>query len=801
MEVAARRDESNDGEIERAQCVTLSFDKDRNPTGATSLLRLELPFVKSGESRGPGGRDEYATEERLGPLRVADHGMRVAPDCGLELQECRQFLFRKFADNIELHTLTLSPTYIGELGVDTKAAFTAESMARQSMLHGSGHITRGVNCFFSHAHHGFMYDVTEETTLVADYLYPRETNFAAVSQFLLYVSSVSNPSGTGGGVDVYTIRNTLANRAETAAPPDVSFLCQKFLFSPVGIDVAGRNVCVMVSERPQGGSLQRPLQRGSGNEPGFNLYALRTSSVETMVNELLELGLEFAESNWPYYNQILLEAHYLLRAKVAATQELMVGKASPVLKRDFEKYSKMLQTSYSLLGDHNKTHPSPSWGKVSDFYSASALKLSEIVARMVPGVFASQLGVRIAIGTDDLKAAQAALTIFRKVLFDKRQAGRINDTPKLANIILNVYWMVGFEELSSVILDSQLTQYTPEFAINLLKSMPPGLKEDWAAVSPADSLGVYATAAAAHSFALGLLYLMIGDMQTTLKRLSRVAAFLQKQCIEKPHLLFEAALADPLLPEVCAGQAGGGKLGGADLQMTALGRFLGDHAPAVLSEVLLGLGSRISVASGIRALLPTDEGREAVWPCAIKYLAVSLEAAVVDSPRWMTCTTFLTMLLVKQLDLQSREQSAEAGSGGASTAGEDDAQQQPSQPTFAAFGTKWERPEWLDTLPPFLPGTPQLPPHAADTVRLVQGLLYAHISSKNASSIYTTVSSSSLPPLHRTSSHRIPCRIVRYGHTLSPQAHTHGTQKLTTSARTPPTTNSFTQFTLSTTSP
>ena len=295
---------------------------------------------------------------------------------------------------------------------------------------------------------------------------------------------------------------------------------------------------VKQSERKQG-----TLQQGtSSGDQCFNVYALRTSSVETMVNELLDLGKEHADSNWPYYNQILLEAHYLLRAKVAATQEIMAGAKyaqSPVLQGDFDKYLKMLQESYSLLGDHHKSHPSPPWTKVADFYSASCLKLSDIVARTVPAVFTAELGVLVNVTPDDLAAAQAALAVFRRVLFDKRHHARINDTATLANIILNVYWVVAFDELSSVILDSQLTKYTPEFAINLLKKMPTATKEAWSAASTdADPEGVSAIAAAAHNFALGLLYLRIGDMQTTLKRLSRIAAFLQKQCIEKPELLF-----------------------------------------------------------------------------------------------------------------------------------------------------------------------------------------------------------------------------------------------------------------------
>lgn len=283
--------------ISREKCVTLAFDKEKNPTAATAVLRIDVPFAKSGRVRS-ASKDEYATEERLGPLKVKDHGMRVAPDCGLQLVECRQFLFRKFADNVTLHTLTLSPTYVGELGavdLSSTAAGGAGGMGtRQSMLHGSGLLARGVSCFFSHAHHGFMYDVTEETAMVANYVYTRETNFAAISQFLLYVSSVG--PGGGGGVDVYTIRNALATRAEAADPPDISFLCQKFLFSPVGIDVAGRNVCVMVKQESQA---QPPGAGANGNDDQcFNVYALRTSSVETMVNELLALGKEHAKSNW-----------------------------------------------------------------------------------------------------------------------------------------------------------------------------------------------------------------------------------------------------------------------------------------------------------------------------------------------------------------------------------------------------------------------------------------------------------------------------------------------------------------------
>jgi len=384
--------------------------------------------------------------------------------------------------------------------------------------------------------------------------------------------------------------------------------------------------------------------------------------------------------------------------------------------------------------------------------------LSEIVTRIVPAVFTAELGVRVAMTPDDLAAAQAALAVFRRVLFDKRHAKRIDDTPMLANIILNVYWMAAFEELSSVILDSLLANYTPEFAINLLKSMPAATKEEWGAASMADPEGVSAVAAAAHNFALGLLYLRIGDMQTTLKRLSRIAAFLQQQCIEKPGLLFETEVSDPMLPDVCAAQSGAGG-GGRSLALTSLGRFLGDYAPAVLKDVLLGLDNRISVASGLRALLPTDEGRTAVYQVAIEYLSESLRAPTATTARSMTCTTFLTMLLVKQLERQSSSSSssssaAKSTSTSASTSGSSGGRRSPLVPAAAdADGVgadvelseemelAWERerPGWLDHLPPFLSGASQLSSDVVATLKALQGLLFTQLDPANAPAVYTII--------------------------------------------------------------
>ena len=149
---SAAADKQAESQISQSQCVTLAFDKDGQPTTATTVLGIEVPFTL--HSHVLVKNDEYDTEERLGPLRVADHGMRAARGCGYEVTECRQFLFRKFTDDVDLHTLSLIPTYVG----DVEAALAKGSQA--SPLQNSSHSSRGVCCFFSHTHRGFMYDVT-----------------------------------------------------------------------------------------------------------------------------------------------------------------------------------------------------------------------------------------------------------------------------------------------------------------------------------------------------------------------------------------------------------------------------------------------------------------------------------------------------------------------------------------------------------------------------------------------------------------------------------------------------------------
>ena len=80
-------------------------------------------------------------------------------------------------------------------------------------------------------------------------------------------------------------------------------------------------------------------------------------------------------------------------------------------------------------------------------------------------------------------------------------------------------------------------------------------------------------------------------------------------------------LADPMLPDLCAAhtQQSRAGVGGAALEMTSLGRFLGDHAPAVLKDILLGLGNRISVATGLRVRkISLQNTAPHLWVCPIE---------------------------------------------------------------------------------------------------------------------------------------------------------------------------------------
>ena len=152
-------------------------------------------------------------------------------------------------------------------------------------------------------------------------------------------------------------------------------------------------------------------------------------------------------------------------------------------------------------------------------------------------------------------------------------------------------------------------------------------------------------------------------------------------------------------------------------------------------------------------MLPNDDdgdGRTVVYPFAIEYLSASLQASTLTTARSMTCTTFLTMLMVKQLEMQSGGSSSSGrGSGGGSGR---------SSPSSTSVGAGegagadagagagkevhyWDRPDWLDHLPPFIStsGPSQLALDAVATLKALQGLLFSHLDPGNAPAVYTTI--------------------------------------------------------------
>eukprot|EP00039_Didymoeca_costata_P001034 m.49128 g.49128 ORF g.49128 m.49128 type:complete len:1191 (+) comp10599_c0_seq1:214-3786(+) len=688
--------------ISRTKCVTLMFDKENKPSPATSMLGLQVPFVPTGHASTKKNDDT----ERLGPIRVADHGLRVAPRCGVEISECRQFLFRKFPDDTHLHTLSLIPTYPG---VSESAQLNAH----------------GVCCFLSHEACGYMYDVSEETRLLSDYIYQRPSNHAAISQFLLYVSS----AGSLGGIDVYTIRNALASRMDVLSPPDISLLYSKRLFSPEGISVWGPDVAILVKQSESKESDKESLRRGIRNgERCFNVYMFRTQPIDVLCDELLEIGESYKQSNWPYYHQILLEGHYLLRAKVAVLlKSLYLRKNDVELKAKYRSYLKLLKQSHSLLGDHERAQRKPPWSRIAAHYAASDLMLSEILDRLVPASFRDNLGKRLALSDNDLEPGKASLTVFQEILFSKEHEIRIDDTPKIANIVLNVFWLISFEDLPQVIISSLLTKYTPEFAILLLKALPKSLNELWNSKSTnTNAAGTITSSdsnegAAAHGLALGLLYLRTGNQDAAMKHLSNNAKYIKEVCIARPQLLFIKELSESFLPMKLVSSE--------EFQPSRLCNFLRESFPQVLKEILICLGSmslrsgkKASVATCIRAMVPKDDDiNSANRMLAIEMLSTLLPTVSVESTGKTTCVTYLMYFLLLQLIEEWKQ---------GTTQGEDINVKEVSS---------WDRPEWLNHIPPFNDNPPRISKLAAATLRRLQGVIFQNVSSENAEAIYNIV--------------------------------------------------------------
>eukprot|EP00041_Stephanoeca_diplocostata_P029429 m.868245 g.868245 ORF g.868245 m.868245 type:complete len:1261 (-) comp23559_c0_seq1:463-4245(-) len=583
-----------------SRCVSLDFGTADGTAAAASLFAAGVPFPGPVSSQPTANNSSVGSDspqgDILGPVAVANQGLRGESNSGVLVTSCECYLYKYFGKDSAIHTFTLIPAHtqsLSQLSANTPAAMLA---ATSPLLPEDGR-AGGVCCFLSHRLQGFMYGLLGATRMLSMYSYMQPSNSAAVSDYLLYVTT----AGDIGTVETYTIRNVLclegdsSNEGAAAAAdlPDVSFLESKQMVSPAAVEVGGdRNVVVLVKHRETTfDSLSRADANGHSPENSFNVYYLRTCGLRDLFDKLLLVGEDY-KANWPYYSQVLLEGNHLLRAKVGALGGRHFNQDAVEFKSARVKYTTLLQNSCALVADHmlrrvqqaatSSSSPRKTidglWDKIVAYYVASHLPLKKIFSRIGAQCAAvGQLRSQDPFVGADLAAVQALCAIARHYVFvpSHRTLVDTNDTA-LAGDVLHLFWHADYNSLARVILVSTWHTYDTDQAMALVRA-----SQERGASNPELSL------------AMCLLHLRRQEYDQAAAIVTSCKSTVRAQCVARPALV--------LVPGIAPGFQEP-RISAPSLSPPLLGALLQSRFPELLMDILLTLHGRVSVADAVACL-------------------------------------------------------------------------------------------------------------------------------------------------------------------------------------------------------
>eukprot|EP00040_Diaphanoeca_grandis_P028685 m.166479 g.166479 ORF g.166479 m.166479 type:complete len:1175 (-) comp31429_c1_seq3:221-3745(-) len=592
-----------------ANMVSLEFGPTGEASSTSANHNLQIAFKTLAET----SEQSFKQDEIRGPVAVADQGVKGAPECGYWVSSCDCYLYKSF-NTQKIHTLKLIAAHAARLS-DLCEGTRKSNMTSASPLLPSGAVSGAVCCFVSHELQGFMYGFIRGTRLLSTYSYMQPSNSASISDYLLFITT----AGDIGHVESYTIRNVL-DIDQNDGPiesMDVTFFGKKNIFSPDTVEVGDRNVVILVkhSERKSTtGTNSESFRHGTDTHAhSYNVYYLRTCGLSELFDMILGVGKEH-EQNWPYYYQVLLEGHQLLRAQVSALVTTRFSKSEAMVtekKAQHAKYVQLLRNSCALLGDHLLCKREPEWKSLALFYTESRIPLKDLFDRLTsrrPGL--RNISDRTPLIDADLLAATCIVKVMDEYLFRASHRACINDTQSLANNILSLYWHVAYHELPRVVLHSNLTKYSAEYAATLLKSPPKHVSE-----SDDDNTDYRDELAGA----LCLLCLRLGDKKGAKKQIVGRADFLRRLCIQTPSLLYKELLADDGstfdIPKDWKGT-------------TLFCALINEVDRELLINVFEGLHGKVSIRTALACLSYSEAPHD--LSTSLKYLEATVERNAVD---------------------------------------------------------------------------------------------------------------------------------------------------------------------------
>ena len=264
-----------------------------------------------------------------------------------------------------------------------------------------------------------------------------------------------------------------------AVYPEISLLFKKRLVSPSTLQANDSMLGVMMKMDK---TFDRKIS-GPG-ECSFNVYLYETMELIDMYTKVRDTNSD-EKKNWPHYQHILLEGHFLFCAKMA-----LLVRADATNTCELEKYARLLGDSFGLLGRHQQIAPVPVWSEVIKYYVASTLTVSEIACALLPAHFFGDCSWT-PVATEFLPAMLALVAVVQALIASQlsRPVPEFSDRltfsdPVLPNIILRVFDAVAPTHLPGLILNSVpgyegiykrvrgLQLFSVSLAVQLLKNTP-----------------------------------------------------------------------------------------------------------------------------------------------------------------------------------------------------------------------------------------------------------------------------------------------------------------------------------------
>jgi len=415
--------------------------------------------------------------------------IRANKESGFRLESSSLVFYQTFERNNdrtmdqEVHTAILLPEFTPVDSMLDLTTYRPASPTSQVSVSDSIPISR-LRCVISTQHKGYIYDIdvsrdhAANPELVTTYSYSAPTIAASCSNFLYTLSET--------GLEIYTLRckdfgefGHLEGASNITSPSTVNPAMNTFpgpclvsIQSFIGLCrievVPFTDVLLLICKEPEKKSRSRSSSvsgQSAQTQPrggGWNLYVLTSTSVHTLYEEIITQAAGYHESNPSVYYQLVLEMHVLLRSKLGQLNAQLKSSSKRTtnitttgsllnIHLESKNFHDMYRKSSGLLADFYFDHGD--YQKSSRFYCLSWRSLSQVFTKMVQAP-------KSAIGH--------IIEYLDYVLFSSEQTEVIDEDENLATKIIYYYQQVP-SRLSDVVLHSKLKLYPKPLVLEMLE--------------------------------------------------------------------------------------------------------------------------------------------------------------------------------------------------------------------------------------------------------------------------------------------------------------------------------------------